>query len=83
MRYVWRKSFEPDGYFHPFQVLKTSASAITDYDSISHQYVNPRWGDFGTVTVDPIDGTFWLSHEYVHSTSDKDWGTWWIPVNIQ
>jgi hypothetical protein len=81
IRYVWRKAYEPDGYFHPFQVLKTSGSAITDFESGA--YVNPRWGDFGTVTVDPIDGTFWLSHAYVHSSGDKDWGTWWIPVTIQ
>ncbi len=29
------------------------------------------------------DGTFWVTHEYVHSSSDNYWGTWWVPIVVQ
>lgn len=36
-----------------------------------------RWGDYASVTQDPVDNTFWVVHEYSRSSSSHDWGTWW------
>lgn len=82
IRYVWRKSFDPVGTFRSGQTLKASGSALISYYLQNGQrvYQAPRWGDFGTVTVDPVDGTFWGSHEYVHSSNGDDWGTWWNQI---
>ncbi len=35
-----------------------------------------RWGDYSTMTVDPVDDcTFWYTAEY-HKTSGRPWSTW-------
>lgn len=47
-------------------------------------YFGGRWGDFGSTTPDPVDNSFWVTHEYSRSTQFEDWGTWWaniIPQN--
>ena len=36
-----------------------------------------RWGDYASVTQDPTDNTFWITHEYSRSNASHDWGTWW------
>ena len=43
-------------------------------------YFGGRWGDFASVTADPTDETFWMTHEYARSTQLGDWGTWWANV---
>ncbi len=45
---------------------------------VSSNYSNSsRWGDFATVTADPTDNTFWISHEWSRSSGSNDWGTYW------
>ncbi len=39
-----------------------------------------RWGDYGSVSVDPLDQSFWVTHEWSRSTRQHDWGTWWANV---
>jgi hypothetical protein len=39
-----------------------------------------RWGDYASVTQDPSDGSFWITHEWSRSTASHDWGTWWANV---
>lgn len=35
-----------------------------------------RWGDYSSLTVDPVDDcTFWFTTEYMQTTSDKNWQT--------
>jgi hypothetical protein len=35
-----------------------------------------RWGDYSSLTVDPVDDcTFWFTTEYMETTSDKNWQT--------
>ena len=35
-----------------------------------------RWGDYATVSVDPVDScTFWVTNEYVELTGSVDWDT--------
>jgi|GEM_PF-6694020 len=35
-----------------------------------------RWGDYSTISVDPVDEcTFWLTHEYIQTTGAVSWQT--------
>jgi len=35
-----------------------------------------RWGDYSSLTVDPVDDcTFWFTTEYMETTSEKNWQT--------
>jgi hypothetical protein len=40
-------------------------------------YNGSRWGDFASVSVDPNDQSFWLTHEWARSTAFRGWSTWW------
>lgn len=47
-----------------------------------------RWGDYASVTADPVDNTFWLTHEWAKTTASHNWSTWWgnvalSPVPVQ
>lgn len=36
-----------------------------------------RWGDYSTMTVDPVDDcTFWYTNEYQATTGSFNWNTW-------
>jgi hypothetical protein len=41
-----------------------------------------RWGDYGSVSVDPVDSSFWITHEWANSTNDYTWSTWWGHVAV-
>jgi Kelch motif/Galactose oxidase, central domain len=72
---AWRTASDTD--FRSPQILKQSTVAYLGGSS-------ERWGDFGTVTADPSDGSFWVSHEYVKSgTANQGWGTWWNIIYTQ
>jgi uncharacterized repeat protein (TIGR01451 family) len=43
-------------------------------------YFGSRWGDYGSVTADPVDNSFWVTHEFARSSAAIDWGTWWANV---
>jgi uncharacterized repeat protein (TIGR01451 family) len=43
-------------------------------------YFGGRWGDFASVTSDPVDESFWITHEWARSAQLGDWGTWWANV---
>src|SRR5205085_2459918 len=44
-------------------------------------YFGGRWGDYASVTSDPTDESFWMTHEWSRSTQLADWSTWW--ANLQ
>jgi uncharacterized repeat protein (TIGR01451 family) len=44
-------------------------------------YFGGRWGDFASVTPDPVDDSFWMTHEFARSTQIIDWGTWWANIS--
>jgi hypothetical protein len=44
-------------------------------------YYGGRWGDYGSVTVDPVDNSFWVTHEWAGSTALFDWRTWFANVH--
>src|SRR5262249_7531363 len=41
-----------------------------------------RWGDWAGVWPDPVDNTFWVTHEWAKSNSSDDWSTWIANVSI-
>jgi hypothetical protein len=53
--------------FEPSGVLKVSPTFSN----------SDRWGDFGSVSADPVDQTFWVTHEWARSAALHDWSTWW------
>ncbi len=49
---------------------------------VSPTYSNSsRWGDYASVTPDPVNQTFWVTHEWARSATAEDWGTWWANVS--
>lgn len=40
-------------------------------------YRGSRWGDYASATPDPLNNSFWVTHEFARSTAGGDWGTWW------
>jgi hypothetical protein len=40
-----------------------------------------RWGDYASVTPDPVNNTFWITHQWARSTGFNDWGTWWANLS--
>lgn len=41
-----------------------------------------RWGDYASVTSDPVDESLWMIHEWSRSTSQHDWGTWLADITL-
>ncbi len=60
---------------------RSAAAASFDVPSVlkaSPGYSNSdRWGDYATVSADPADSSFWISHEWAKSTALHNWSTWW------
>lgn len=65
-----RRANEPS--FGPPVLVKASAAFSN----------SERWGDYATVSADPTDGSFWVSHEWARSSAAHDWGTWWAHVLV-
>ncbi len=45
-------------------------------------YAGTRWGDFASVSADPADNTFWITHEWSQGTSGDNWGTYWGRIEM-
>ena len=44
---------------------------------------NPRWGNYSTMDVDPVDDcTFWYTHEYYETSSEAGWLTQIISFSL-
>ncbi|MBI3413986.1 MAG: HYR domain-containing protein, partial [Verrucomicrobia bacterium] len=39
-----------------------------------------RWGDYASVSADPTDNSFWITHEWAKSSALHNWSTWWAHV---
>ncbi|MBI5709673.1 MAG: hypothetical protein HZC42_05105 [Candidatus Eisenbacteria bacterium] len=60
--------------FAPPQVLKEG----TYYNATRDLWGNiARWGDYATVSGDPVDNSLWVSHEFAPDTQPDHWSTWW------
>jgi hypothetical protein len=43
-------------------------------------YFGARWGDFGSVSGDPTDGSLWVTHEWSKANDYANWSTWWAQL---
>jgi len=43
-------------------------------------YFGGRWGDYASVTADPVDESFWVTHEWAKTTQGGAWSTWWAQL---
>ena len=69
IRYAGRLSSDPLG-----QLPQGEATIIAG--SGSQTSSSGRWGDYSSLTVDPVDDcTFWFTTEYMETTSEKNWQT--------
>ncbi|MCP4592781.1 MAG: hypothetical protein GY842_18765, partial [bacterium] len=65
--FTGRESADPAG------TLQAESVCI---DGSGSQLGTDRWGDYSTVSVDPVDNcTFWLTNEYVEVTGTFEWDT--------
>lgn len=69
MMYAYRSAGD-SGFGLP-QVVRISGGFFT----------GGRWGDYASVWPDPVDGTFWITHEYSISTNADDVATWWAEIS--
>ncbi len=64
VRYVGRRVFDPLGF------MPRGGEPDGDFTMVagtgSQQITPPRWGDYSSMSVDPVDGcTFWYTQEYI------------------
>jgi hypothetical protein len=69
IRYAGRLYSDPLGQFTQGEsTLINGGGSQTAYD---------RWGDYSSLTVDPVDDcTFWYTTEYMKATSSAQWSTY-------
>jgi hypothetical protein len=68
IRYTGRLAGDPAG-----QLPQGEAVLINGTGS---QLVSSRWGDYTSMTVDPVDDcTFWYVNEYFQTSSNNGWQT--------
>ncbi len=65
--------------FSPPQLLLASTTPYTGGGRPTDSFA--RWGDYAQVCVDPVDGAFWICHEYAASSAVNDWGSWWAKIS--
>ena len=68
---------------NPTIFFTVHSACATNFDAASILKVSPtayrggRWGDFASVSVDPTDDSFWVTHEFARGANPGAWGTWW------
>jgi hypothetical protein len=81
-----RRATDPLGWMLPGTRVIAGQAAYSD------PYVpNPtdgtppvyRTGDYSSVTVDPVDNSFWAANEYATSPPGPNWGTWFSNFTIE
>ncbi|MCH8877585.1 MAG: hypothetical protein IIA89_12300 [Chloroflexi bacterium] len=76
MRYTARQVGDPLNTMQAPAVAKTSVGFHDEFGSSPE-----RWGDYSSTVIDPADGSFWITHEYVRVAAtgagdNSRWGTW-------
>ena len=66
-RTAWSTSFEAP------TTLKVSPNF---YNGATSPPNEARWGDWAGVGADPVDNSFWVTHEWAKTTAADAWGTW-------
>ncbi|HEX3127669.1 MAG TPA: DNRLRE domain-containing protein [Thermoanaerobaculia bacterium] len=69
IRYVTRSAGDPLGTLPGGEVELVAGSGV-------QQNSSGRWGDYATMSVDPVDDcTFWFTQEYLTDSGQYDWKT--------
>ncbi len=69
IRYTGRVPTDPLGTMQAENIIK--AGGGSQLSNLS------RWGDYSSMTVDPVDDcTFWYTTEYLKSSGTFNWSTW-------
>ena len=69
IRYTARHGYDPAGQM-------TMGEKVLMPGGGSQTHSSNRWGDYSTMTVDPVDDcTFWYTNQYYSSTSSSSWKT--------
>ncbi len=70
IRWAGRLASDPTG-----TLAQGEATVLAGGGSQTHS--SARWGDYSTMSVDPVDDcTFWYTSEYLDATGPADWKTW-------
>jgi hypothetical protein len=70
----------------PTMVYVSRTAAATAFDAPVAVKASPsfsnsdRWGDYASVTGDPVDNSLWLTHEWAKTNALHNWSTWWANV---
>ena len=87
-----------DGLLFDTSDVLLKAGLVGDYHCYLHNTApngcRERWGDFGTVTIDPTDQSFWATGEFTREYNDaagghpggsggSRWGTWIAQVSFE
>ncbi|GAC1663625.1 MAG: hypothetical protein NVS9B15_26610 [Acidobacteriaceae bacterium] len=60
----------------PTDPLNTLSSEQSVLAGVGSQAGHSRWGDYSSLSVDPVDDcTFWYTQEYLSTTGDFIWST--------
>ena len=71
MATAYRYASDPPGTFRPSVIRRTNTGP----------YTIGRWGDYGAVNVDPVNGlTMWANPEYAENNSWRTWVEGFTPV---
>ncbi len=84
MRYTARAAGDALGSMRDPVVAKTSVGFQDDTNPAAER---ERWGDYSSTVVDPSDGSFWISNEYVKvaasgAGNNARWGTWHVNLSF-
>ena len=72
------------GSFETPTVLKASTNQYNgSLDGTNCSMVQLRWGDYATVAADPVDGSFWVCHEWAKTPANNNWSTWWGNISAR
>ncbi len=76
MRYTGRAAGDAANTMQTPVVAKASAFFFDDFTGPPE-----RWGDYSSTVIDPVDNSFWVTHEYARVAASGGgnngrWGTW-------
>jgi len=72
-RTAWSTSFETP------TALKVSPNFYNGATGVPNE---ARWGDWAGVGADPVDNSFWVTHEWAKTTALEAWSTWIANVSV-
>jgi hypothetical protein len=74
IRFTGRNADDPPNTLAIEQIVKEGGGYQTSPE---------RWGDYASMSIDPIDDcTFWFSTQYQSTTGDYNWSTSIVPVRF-